>query len=95
MPGRAEQTHKWMENGGKKTKKYSCKYLNNNSGWTVVFTLERQAEDLEGAFAWGKYGKVLNQISKTLLWGRNQIENTWSMETCMIEGNSPLSNVTA
>ena len=42
-------------------------HTDNDSGWTVAFTLEKQAEDLEGAFAFSKYGKVLNQASNTLL----------------------------
>jgi hypothetical protein len=42
-------------------------HTDNDSGWTVALTLEKQARDLEGAFAFTKYGKVLNQISNTLL----------------------------
>jgi hypothetical protein len=42
-------------------------HQDNDSGWTVALTLERQAQELEGAFSFSRYGKVLNQISNTLL----------------------------
>lgn len=42
-------------------------HMDNDSGWTVALTLEKEAKDLEGAFAFSHYGKVLRQVSNTLL----------------------------
>lgn len=42
-------------------------HTNNDSGWMVVLTLEKEARDLEGAFMFSKYGKMLKQVSNTHL----------------------------